>query len=75
MYADFSEEEIAKISMIKHVQKAINKGIEKTAPAPSSNHLFQIRHDKVTERLGTFLPEEQAIQFHHSTFFMGYWEI
>mgnify|MGYP006175213091 FL=1 len=33
---------------------------------PASDHLFVIRDPDKTERLGKYLPEEMAQQFHHT---------
>eukprot|EP00804_Cyclotella_cryptica_P009344 CCRYP_009005-RD/>CCRYP_009005-RD protein AED:0.36 eAED:0.36 QI:20/0.12/0.11/1/0/0/9/0/1019 len=57
------------ISMIKHLKKVFDDfpdEVGKPASTPASDHLFQVRDPEEVERLGKFLPEEQATHFHHT---------
>jgi hypothetical protein len=66
---DYSEPGAVRISMIKHLMRVFDDFpdvIGKPASTPASDHLFQVRDPEEVERLGKFLPEEQAAHFHHT---------
>eukprot|EP00804_Cyclotella_cryptica_P015947 CCRYP_019194-RD/>CCRYP_019194-RD protein AED:0.15 eAED:0.15 QI:0/-1/0/1/-1/1/1/0/395 len=66
---DFSEEHVAKLSMIKKIEKVFEdfpEEIGKACSSPASEHLFEVRDAEETERLGKYLPEEMAQHFHHT---------
>ena len=54
--------------MIKHIEKIFQDypdDIGKSASSLALDHLFQVRDPEKTERDRKFLPEEQALRFHH----------
>jgi hypothetical protein len=66
---DYSQPGAVQISMIKHIQKVFDDfpdKIGKSASTPASDHLFQVRDPEEVEKLGKYLPEEQAAHFHHT---------
>ena len=66
---DFSQEGVVKLSMMNNIMKIFGdfpEEIGKPCATPASDHLFVIRDPDETERLGKYLPEEMAQQFHHT---------
>ena len=69
MDLDFLQKGIVKMSMIKQIQRASDDfpdEIGKSSSTSASDHLFQVRDPKETEKMGKWLPEEQAVHFHHT---------
>ena len=61
----FSENGDVNVSMIKYVKKIIDafpEEIKSTSNSPAAGHLFQVREESKT----MVLPEEQAVEFHHT---------
>lgn len=64
MNLDYRTPGVVRISMIPYVEKIIRnfpEDLGAIAPSPGADHLFKIRD----EEEATYLPEEQAILFHH----------
>ena len=62
---DYSEEGVFRVSMIPYIDKVhqdFPEVVEKTAPSPYTDYLFKVRD----EDEAVYLPESQAILFHHS---------
>jgi hypothetical protein len=69
MDLDFSQDGVVKMSIIKHIQRAFDDfpdEIGKNSSTPASDHLFQVRDPEETEKMRKWLPEEQAVHFHHT---------
>ena len=65
MDLDYSEKGVFKVSMIPYIDKIhedFPEVISKSAPAPHTDNLFKIRDESEAK----YLPEEQAVLFHHS---------
>ena len=65
MDLDYSEKGVFKVSMIPYIDKIhedFPELISKSAPAPHTDNLFKIRDESEAK----YLPEEQAVLFHHS---------
>ena len=65
MDLDYSEKGVFKVSMIPYIDKIhedFPEFIDKSAPAPHNDYLFKVRDEDEAK----FLPEEQAVLFHHS---------
>ena len=65
MNLDHGDEGVFKVSMIPYIDKIhkdFPEAIEKSAPSPHNDYLFKIR----TGDEALYLPEEQAVLFHHS---------
>ena len=65
MDLDYGEAGVFKVSMVPYIDKVhedFPEAIEKSAPAPHNDYLFKIR----AEDEAVYLPEEQAVLFHHS---------
>ena len=66
---DYSKPGVVQILMIKHLKKVFDDFpdiVGKSASTPASDHLFLVCDPEEVERLGKFLPEEQATHFHHT---------
>jgi len=65
MDLDFSEKGVFGVSMIPYIDTILDdfpEEITRSSPCPHNQNLFRIRD----EAKAKFLPEEQAVQFHHS---------
>ena len=66
MDLDFECDEMVKVSMIPYMEEIIKNFPEEVgtsiAATPAAEHLCQIREEKDVK----LIPEEQAIQFHHT---------
>ena len=66
---EVEEEGVVKLSIMNNTIKIFRdypEEIGKPCAMPTSDHLFVIRDPDETERLGKYLPEEMAQQFHHT---------
>jgi hypothetical protein len=67
MELDYSEKGVFGVSMVKYTTQVqvideFPEEITKTSSCPHNEHLFKIRDESEAK----FLPEEQAVQFHHT---------
>lgn len=66
---DSSSDGMVKLSIVKNIDKLFAdfpKEIRKACATPASDHLFKVSDMEETERLGKYLLEEEAQNFHHS---------
>ena len=66
---DYSGDGYVGMSMIKHLEQIFAdfpEDISRPASTPASDHLFTVRDEEETEKLGLYLPPDKARQFHHA---------
>ena len=64
MNLDFTEAGVLQVDMVEYTNKVFvdfPEEIGATSPTPHADHLFTVRDEEDV----TYLPEEQAQQFHH----------
>ena len=66
MHLDFTEPGVLQVDMSKYIDEIIEdfpEEVNKSSPSPHTDALFKIKE----EEDAMILPEEQAVQFHHTT--------